>query len=112
MKGKGSVKVKGCCVLLLLFFFTAISKGQINIFEAPTAEVSEEGCLFFQQGVKISDRNIQASTIFTWGLGKNFQAGFNISQLTFNTRPHSKSMIIEPQQPKTIRTFLSIFRKV
>jgi hypothetical protein len=102
MKKKGSGNGKRCSVLVLMLLVVSVSASfaQINIIETPSAEVCKEDRLFFQQGVKISDRTFQASTIFTWGLGKNFQAGFNINQLTFNTRPHSRNVIIESSQPE------------
>jgi hypothetical protein len=73
---------------------------QINIVDVPTAEAAEKGKLFFQEEVYVGDRNIKSSTTFTWGLGKNFDFGFNIYQITFNTRPHSKDIVLDPNDPE------------
>jgi hypothetical protein len=90
-----------------LFFITAISflfihdsVAQRNIIDVPTTEIVENGQLFFQQQVTVGNRNILSGTVFTWGLGKGFEVGFNIQQLTFNTRPRSRIIILDAEQPE------------
>jgi hypothetical protein len=83
---------------LALYSFPA--NAQRNIIDVPTIEIVEKRHLFFQEQASISNRQIKSSTIFTWGLGKNFEMGFNISQLTFNVCSHTHIINIDPEKPE------------
>ncbi|QCR22674.1 hypothetical protein [Pontibacter sp. SGAir0037] len=71
----------------LLFFFSFIcfsAVSQKNIFTIPDPEPVERGKLYLQPGFQITGDNIQLSNILTYGLGKRFQAGINLNDLTIN----------------------------
>src|SRR5687768_2208294 len=93
-------------VVSFLFFPHPNLLAQINIIDVPTSEIVEKNNLFFQEEIAIGNRNVKSSTTFTWGLGKNFEAGFNLYQFTFNTRPHSEHLIIDPSDPENNPDFL------
>jgi hypothetical protein len=92
--------------LSILIFPYSNLLAQINIIDVPTSEIVDKDNLFFQEEITIGNRNIKSSTTFTWGFGKNFEAGFNVYQITFNTRPHSERLIINSMDPENNPDFL------
>lgn len=71
----------------ILVFFSCVSLSalaQKNLFNVPLPEAVEQGKLYVQPGITITRDNLQLSNILTYGLGKGFQAGININDLTID----------------------------
>lgn len=73
--------------LLTLFFECAffITHAQQNLFNVPTSDITEEKKLFFQQQFNLTKETIQFNTTFSYGLGHNWEVGFNFIGLNLNT---------------------------
>lgn len=56
--------------------FTSI--GQQNFFNVPSSEITEKRHLFFQQQFNITLDGITGNSTFDYGLGKNWEIGFNV----------------------------------
>jgi hypothetical protein len=68
----------------ILIFFARPVLAQRNVVNVPTSQIVQKPHMFFQEQVTILQGRIQSGTVFTWGLGKNFEAGFNLQELTIN----------------------------
>ncbi|HTF81542.1 MAG TPA: hypothetical protein VL947_07450 [Cytophagales bacterium] len=84
---------------------------QINIIDVPTPQVSGKSKIYFQQEVHIGNRDIISGTIINWGIGKNFEAGISLCQLTFHTRPHTSLLELDPQHPEETPRLMGNLRK-
>lgn len=66
---------------LFLFFMVFLCPSvwaQQNLFNVPSAEITEKGAHFFQQQFNISSHFVSNST-FDYGFGDGFEAGVNLS---------------------------------
>ncbi len=65
--------------LSLLFLWVISFKvcAQQNLFNVPSSEITIKKGVFFQQQLNIS-QIIQSNTNFCYGLGRNFEIGFNV----------------------------------
>lgn len=84
-------------LLIVFLFFQKFAIAQRNIIDVPTSDLVEYKQLFSQVQFSIADRKIKSSIVGTWGLGKNWEAGFVINKLTFNMRPSSHLIETDPQ---------------
>ena len=73
------------CVLIIVPF---VAKGQQNFINVPSSEVTKKGQVFFQQQFNFNEL-VQANSTFDYGLGKGFEAGFNVLGLNYNERRQS-----------------------
>lgn len=75
--------------LLTLFFSLAFEAvGQQNIFNVPSSDITLKSKLFFQQQVNfIEDGDILLNTTFSYGLGNEFEIGFNVLGLFIEPGP-------------------------
>lgn len=83
---------------LVVLIFTVPGVAQRNIVEVPTSEIVEKNHLFFQEQITVTDRTVKLGTGLTWGVGKNFELGFNFQQLSFNTRPGTELILMDPKK--------------
>jgi hypothetical protein len=93
-------KKNGFLTVSFILLLSITGLAQQNIIDVPTSDIMEKDHLFFQEQFTISNRTIKSGTTFTWGLGNDFELGFNIEHLTFNTRPKSRIIILDPEQPQ------------
>lgn len=63
-------------VIILLVHCIRV-QGQQNFFNVPTSDITDSAKLFFQQQLNINSQT-SANSTFTWGLGKGWEAGFNL----------------------------------
>jgi hypothetical protein len=58
---------------------TEIARGQQNLFNVPSAEITPPAKLFFQQQVNF-DHGAQSNTSIAYGMGDGFEVGMNVLQ--------------------------------
>lgn len=63
--------------LLLVFLFPSLCTAQQNLFNVPSAEIADEGDVFFQQQFNFTNVAASNSTI-DYGLGHNLEVGANV----------------------------------
>lgn len=68
----------------LFLLMSAAAMGQANFFDVPSADTIAAGKLYFQQQASLAGDETQLSTIATFGLGKGFEAGLNLHQMTLD----------------------------
>jgi hypothetical protein len=65
----------------LIVFFWCVSCvmifGQQNFFNVPSADITEQSKVFFQQQFNMFSDGLQSNTTLNYGLGKGFELGFN-----------------------------------
>jgi hypothetical protein len=81
-----------CSVFCL--FFCSDTIGQRNLIDVPSGEIVEEKKIFVQQQAVIMKTGVNASSILTYGVGNNFEAGITIHQLVFKK---SEGVEIDPE---------------
>ena len=75
-------------IVLLLFFSTLFkSYAQQNLFNVPSLEVTVKKDGFFQYQVNINNR-IGNNLTYDYGLGKGWEIGFNVLNLSLNPNPN------------------------
>jgi hypothetical protein len=87
--------------------------GQANFFDAITSDTIGKGSLYFQQQVSLSEDQVQLGTVLTWGLGKGWEAGVNIHQLSFERGNNSDLHLynVQPEEnPDVLLNIQKIFR--
>jgi hypothetical protein len=65
---------------LLLISFAGYS--QQNFFNVPSSDITKAKHVFFQQQLNFICSGFQSSTTFCYGLGKNYEIGFNVIGVT------------------------------
>ncbi len=79
--------------LTQLYFFYLIlaiaapitfTQAQQNLFNVPSSEITKPSDFLFQEQINFTADEWQSNTIFSYGLGKNFEVGFNVLGLRFN----------------------------
>jgi hypothetical protein len=83
------------CCFLMSYQISA----QRNLIDAPTSEIVEPKKVFFQEQGVFTKKEINTSTIFTYGFGKNFEAGITLNQFVFK-----RSSGLETNSEKTEET--------
>jgi hypothetical protein len=76
---------KAACLTVFLLGCVVGCIGQQNLFNVPTSDITERHKLFYQQQLNFTDGLIQFNTTFSYGLGKNMEAGLNVIGLNVNT---------------------------
>ncbi len=105
----GHVKGTGCGSRFFFFpgiFLTSsfivllISHGnaQKNIVAVPTSYIVDKGKSYFQEQILISNRLIILSTLSTFGLGREFELGLELDDLTLGMRPEQTGLLFEGSQ--------------
>jgi hypothetical protein len=79
----------------VLLASTAIA--QRNLIDVPSGEIVESKKLFFQEQTVINKNQFNSSTIFTFGLSKNWELGLSIHQVDFKK---SQGVEIDPSTPE------------
>ena len=67
-------------LILLLISFAGYS--QQNFFNVPSSDITKAKHVFFQQQLNFICSGFQSSTTFCYGLGKNYEIGFNVIGVT------------------------------
>ena len=67
-------------LILLLISFAGFS--QQNFFNVPSSDITKAKHVFFQQQLNFISSGFQSSTTFCYGLGKNYEIGFNVIGVT------------------------------
>ena len=99
-------------LFLLSFFIVNNGLAQTNLIDVPTSDTVTDKHLYFQEQLVIINREVQNSAIFTWGIVDNFEAGFNIRHVTFNTRPRERRVVLDPDKPESDPQLLINAQKV
>jgi hypothetical protein len=81
---------------------------QKNLIDVPSGEIVEKGKNFFQQQLNIDNKSVNTSTIFSYGLGHNFEIGLNVHQLYFE---RGVGVDINPSEPEENPDFLVNLQK-
>jgi hypothetical protein len=84
------------------------ANAQRNLVDVPSSEIVERGKLFFQEQAVLTKEEINTSTIFTCGIGHNFEVGVTVYQLVFQ---RSRGVVIDPDTPETNPDFLINMQK-
>lgn len=70
---------------IFLQCFCFFCQAQQNLFNVPTSDITEAHKLFYQQQFNLTSDLVQLNTTFSYGLGKNMEAGINVIGLNLNT---------------------------
>jgi hypothetical protein len=81
---------------------------QKNLIDVPSGEIVEKAKSFFQQQLNINNKSVNASTIFSYGLGHNFEIGLNVNQLYFE---RGEGVQIDSSEPEENPDFLVNLQK-
>jgi hypothetical protein len=98
-------------LLLLSLLLAKVALPQANIVDVPNNDTLSKGQLFFQAQMVISEQEIKTGAFCTWGLGKDFEVGFNIHQLTFERKDEPGNVDVDPEKPGQTPSFLINARK-
>jgi hypothetical protein len=85
---------------VLLLFLAQGAFAQRSLFNVPMLEPEEADKLLFQQQFTVTDQ-VEAGTTITYGLGRQWEIGLNLSHLNLNYQPHAH--IVELQSPEAQR---------
>jgi hypothetical protein len=69
--------------LLVILGAYVITFSQQNFFNVPSSDITPKNRLFVQQQVNIDKINTVANTTLNYGLGDDFEIGFNLLNVTF-----------------------------
>ena len=80
-------------VAALLFLRSPSARAQQNFFNVPASDVTAPGKVFFQEQVNVltTQKKLQSNSHFCFGLGSDFEVGFNFSHL--NIKPFDRTVI-------------------
>ncbi len=82
---------------VLLLFLAEGAFAQRTFFNVPMMETEEGNQLLFQQQLTVTDE-VEWGTTLTYGLGRRWEVGLNLSHLTLHYEPRSR--IVELQSPE------------
>src|SRR5262245_7486019 len=74
-------------VLVALVGASGLARAQQNLFNVPSGEISAKGSIFFQEQFNFSPRSGTSNTTVDFGLGNNWEVGFNFLDLEFYDNP-------------------------
>src|SRR4051812_31438928 len=74
---------KKISIFLLVFLAVHQISAQTSLFNVPTSDTLKKRELFFQVQGTLTKEDMETGAVFTWGLGKGFEAGISIKQVTF-----------------------------
>ena len=80
-------------VLFCLGLMPSSVFGQQNLFNVPSSDITEPGEIFYQQQINVLPDLLQFNSTMCYGLGRNFEIGFNIIGLNVNTKSSSPFII-------------------
>ncbi len=87
-----------CFVLaVLVLFFAQNALAQRTFFNVPMMETEGTNEVLFQQQLTVTDE-VESGTTFTYGLGRRWEVGLNLSHLTLHYAPRTR--IVELQSPE------------
>ena len=97
--------------LVLIFLFNYSAFAQKNIVAVPLADVVAKKKVLIQPSVAASKDALTFGNVLTFGFGNNFQAGINVTDVTFNFGPEDVFFPIEQVQPGVNPEVLVNFQK-
>lgn len=68
---------------------------QKSTIAVPTSYIVEGGKSYFQEQILISNHLIISSTLATFGLGRQFELGLELDDLTWSMRPEHRGLLFE-----------------
>lgn len=68
------------CFVLSLFAVPSLA--QQSLFNVPSAEITEQGEIFFQEQINVEFSSVISNTTLDYGLGKGFEIGINLFNMT------------------------------
>jgi hypothetical protein len=71
-------------LFILFFFISANVVAQQNFFNVPSSEITPKKKQFFQHQLNFSNAALISSTTYNYGLGNEFEIGFNLLGLTLD----------------------------
>jgi hypothetical protein len=80
-------------LFLCLISLSLGARGQQNLFNVPSSDITPRKKPFFQQQFNIGEGLLQLNATFCYGLGKNTEIGFNIIGLNINEGSRSSFFI-------------------
>ncbi|XVJ66118.1 MAG: hypothetical protein HEQ40_08140 [Lacibacter sp.] len=84
-------------LLFSFLFISTIGKSQQNLFNIPSGEVTPGNKFFFQQQINVNNyHRYSAKSHFVYGLGKNWEVGFNIINAYFNFKEKPALLVSTP----------------
>jgi hypothetical protein len=98
-------------LLILSVFIVKVALPQANIVDVPNNDTLSKGQLFFQGQMVITEQQIKTGAFCTWGLGKDFEVGFNLHQIAFERKEQPGDVEIDPEKPGQTPSLLINARK-
>jgi hypothetical protein len=95
-------------VIIAIAYAQTNGLAQRNLIDVPSSEIVEAKKLFFQEQGVLTKEDINTSTIFTYGLGHNFEVGLTVYQLVFQ---RSQGVVIDAESPDDNPDFLINMQK-
>lgn len=71
-------------LILAIAASITFTQAQQNLFNVPSSEITKPSKILFQEQINFTAEDWQSNTIFSYGLGKNFEVGLNVLGLRFN----------------------------
>lgn len=94
MRSKFRLKPCISASVIALFGLCSEALGQQSLFNVPSSDITAKGEWFFQEQVNFNSSGI-SNTTFDYGLGNNFEVGFNLFAVDFY-HPRGESIDPEP----------------
>jgi hypothetical protein len=63
---------------LLTLFFTGVMKGQQNLFNIPSGDITNSDSYFYQHQLNLYSNKLESKAHFVYGLGNGWDAGINV----------------------------------
>ncbi len=83
--------------VIIVGLFPAVGFAQQNLFNVPSGVITKPGDLFFQQQFNFSQPVGASNSTFDFGLGRGWEAGFNILDLNMYERGDSGKPFVQQQ---------------
>ncbi|TAH26835.1 MAG: hypothetical protein EAZ07_02870 [Cytophagales bacterium] len=71
-------------IIVIFFFISFSSLAQQNFFNVPSSDITKKYLFFFQQQINFYATSIVSNSTLCYGLGRNYEIGFNILGITYN----------------------------
>lgn len=76
------MKLKQVLYIIISLIAVNGAMAQQNFFNVPSSDITPKGSLFFQQQVNFLSESMQFNSTFSYGLGSDWECGFNVLGLT------------------------------
>lgn len=81
--------MKKLCLLFGLLGWSLSTQAQQTIFSVPSSDITPKHKILAQQQVDINGEQLRSSTTVDFGLGRNWEVGFNLYNVDYQREQHS-----------------------